>query len=170
MICAKFAKLVRNASSRLQSNVNMNEFHVFVVSLFQPGDCIPDSAGVHDIFCAITKNGLWDCVNYFPLKAIIEEFASEDTQMSEWVKQYEAARSGYMLGTKISEHIGVVAVSVSSESEQLVEEPAKYDARYYRKLSLKVNVVVTKKSMQYVSELLESLTSHPTQQGECCYG
>ena len=97
------------------------------------------------------------------LKQIVEEFACEDVEMSEWVKQYEEARSGYMLCTKISDHIGAVGASDSSDidpEEQLEEKPAKYDARYYRKLSLKVKAEVTEMSMQYVSRLWESLASH----------
>jgi len=162
-IRGKFAGLLKNASSKLQSFVNIGEFQVFVVSLFQPGDCIPDSESVYEIFCAITKNGLWDCVNYFPLKQIIEEFAGEDVQMSECVKQYEEARSGYLLCTKISDHIDVVAASDSSDidsGEQLEEKPAKYDARYYHKLSLKVRAEVTELSMQYITGLWKSLASH----------
>ena len=152
MICGKFATLVKNASSKLQSTIDIDEFRVFVVSLFQPGYCIPDSKSVHEIFCAITKNELWDCVNYFPLKLIIEEFACNDTDMSEWVKQYDEAVSGYMLCTKISDHIGVVAASDSSDTdldEQLEKKPAKYDPCYYRRLSLKVKAKVTEVSMQY---------------------
>jgi len=163
MIIGKYAKLLKNASSRLQSIVSIDEFRVFVISSFPPGDCIPDSASVHEIFCAISKNGLWDCINYFPLKSIIEEFASQDALMSEWVKQYEEARSGYMLCTKISDHIDMVSVSDSSDidsDEQLEEKPAKYDPRYYRKLSLKVKAEVTELSMQYVCELWESLASY----------
>ena len=163
MIRGRFANLLRNASSRLQSIIHIDEFLLFVVSLFQPGDCIPDSQSVYGIFRAITKNGLWDCVNYFPLKQIIKEFACEDMQMTEWLKQYEEARSGYMLCTKISDHIGVVAVLDSSDidsDEQLEEKAAKYDPRYYRRLSLKVKAKVTEMSMQYVSELWEALASH----------
>ena len=166
MICGKFATLVKNASSKLQSIVNVGDFWVFVVNLFQPGDCIPDSRdsrSVHEIFCAVTKNGLWDCVNYFPLKLIIEEFASNDTEMSDWVKKYEEAVSGYMLCTKISDHIDVVALSNSSDTdsdEKLEEKPAKYDQRYYRRLSLKVKAKVTEVSMHYVSKLWESFASH----------
>ena len=163
MIRGKFATLVKKVSRKLQSNINIDDFRVFVVNLFQPGDCIPDSRSVHEIFCAITKNGLWDYVNYIPLKQIIEEFACDDTEMSDWVRQYEVARSGYMLCTKISDYIDVVAVSDSSDvdsDEQLDEKPAKYDPRYYRRLSLKVRAKVTEVSMQYVSELWESLASH----------
>ena len=70
-----------------------------------------------------------------------KEFAGNDTQMSEWVKQYEEARSGYMLNTKISDHINVVAThaSDSMDIEQSEGNPAKYDARYYRRLSVKVD-------------------------------
>ena len=163
MIRCEFAKLVKNASSKLQSIINIDEFRVFVVSLFQPGDCIPDSVSVHEIFRAITKNGLWDFVNYLPLKQIIEEFDCKDSQLSKWVKQYEDARSGYMLGTKISEHIDVVTASDWSDidsDERLEEKAAKYDARYYRKLSVKVKAKVTKMSLEYVSELWRSLASH----------
>jgi len=163
MIRGKFATLVKNACSKLRATINVDDFRVFVTNLFQPGDCIPESKSVHEIFCAITKNGLWDCVNYFPLKLIIKEFACDDAEMSEWVMQYEEARSGYMLITKISEHISVVAVSDSSDTdsdEQLEEKPAKYDPRYYRKLSVKVKAEVTEVSMQYVSELWESFASH----------
>jgi len=162
-IRGKFATLVKNASRKLQSIVNIDDFRVFVINLFQPGDCIPDSGSVHEIFCAIAKNELWDCVNHFPLKLIIEEFACNDTKMSEWVKEYEQARSGYMLMTKISEHIGAVAVSDSDDTDsekQLKGKPAKYDPRYYRSLSLKVEAKVTEVSMQYVDELWESFTSY----------
>ena len=162
-ISYKFTKLLRNISSKLQSVVNTAEFQLFVVGLFHPGDCIPNSASVYDIFCAITKNGLWDCVNYFPLKQIIEEFASEDTEMSEWVKQYEEDRCEYLLGTKVSDHFKVVAASDSSDivsDEQLVEKPAKYDARYYHKLSLKVKTEVSEMSMRHVSGLWESFASY----------
>ena len=162
-IRGNFANLVRKASSRLQSIVNIDEFKLFVISLFQPGDCIPDSVKVCEIFCAITKNGLWDFINYYPLKQIIKEFASKDTQMSEWIKQYEEDISGYMLCTKIVDHIGVVTASGFSDidsAEQLEEKPAKYDKRYYHKLSVKVRAKVTEKSMQYVYELWESLVSN----------
>ena len=40
------------------------------------------------------------------------------------------------------------------------EKPAKYDKRYYRKLSVKVRAKVTEKSMQYVYELWKSLVSN----------
>jgi len=165
LIRGKFAKLLRITSCRLQSIVSIDELQLFVINLFQPGHCIPDSATVtvHEIFRAITKNGLWDCVNHFPLIQIIEEFACEDMQLSESIKQYEEARSGYMLCTKISDYIGMAAVSDSSDidsDEQLEGEAAKYDPRYYRKLSLKVKAEVTEKSMQYVNRLWESLASH----------
>ena len=163
LIKSKYAKLLNNASTKLQSIVNIDEFQVFVIGIFLPGDCIPDSTSVHEIFCAISKNGLWDCINYFPLKMIIEEFASQDVELSEWVKQYEAARSGYMLCTKISDYIDMVSTSDSSLidlDEQVEEKPAKYDPRYYRKLSLKVKAEVTELSMQYICELWESLASY----------
>lgn len=97
-----------------------------------------------------------------PLKVIIKHFACEDREMSEWVKDYEDARSGYLLCTMISDHICVVPASDMSKidsDEQLEENPAKYDSRYYRKLSLKVKAEITKTSMHYVCELWESLHS-----------
>ena len=163
MIQGKFAELVMNASCRLQSIVDIDDFRVFVVTLFAPGHCIPDSASVQEIFLAITKNGLWDCVNHFPLKLIIKEFASGDTQLSEWVRQYEEARSGYILCTKVSDYIDVVGVSDSSDmdsDEKLEEMPAKYDRQYFRKLSVKLNANVTEKSIQYIIELWKSLASY----------
>ena len=151
----KFAKLLLTVSRRLQSVVDRDDFLVFVISLFHPGDCIPDSVSVHDIFCVITKNGLWNYVNYFPLKQIIEEFASEDVQLSESVRQYEEAVSGFLLCTKISEHVDTV-----DSDKQLKEKSSKYDAQYYHRLSLIVKAEVNESSMQYVRELWESLTCH----------
>jgi len=154
MISGEFAKLLRIASSRLQSiPINISECQLYVVGLFQPGDCIPDSKSIHDIFCAITKNGLWDCVNHSPLKQIIKEFACNDEQLSKSISQYEVARSGYMLGTKIAEHIVASDSSDIDSDEQLEETPAKYDARYYLKLQMKVKADVTEMAMQYVSDL-----------------
>ena len=67
----------------------------------------------------------------------------------------------YLLCTKISDCIDMVATSNSSDidsDEQL--EPAKYDSRYYCRLLLKVKVEVTAMSLQYITELCESLASY----------
>jgi len=160
IIYDKFTKLLQNARRRLRSSVNVKEFYLFVVGLFPPGDCIPDSVGFYKTFRAISKNGLWDYINYFSLKCIVKEFAGNDTQMSEWVKQYEEALSGYMLNTRISDHISVVAASDIDPDRRLKCNPAKYDARYYRRLSVKVDAKVNEKPMQYINELWESLAFH----------
>ena len=162
-IHAKFAELLMDASSRLQSIIKRNKFgafRLFVIGLFPPGDCIPDSKNVDEIFTAITMNGLWDFLNYMPLKKLIEVFACKDKKMLKWVKQYEEARSGYMLCTKISDYLGGSDWSGTNLNEQLVENPAKYDPRDYRNLSLKVKAEVTKRSIDYVSQLWESLATH----------
>ena len=138
----KFTTLLQNARRRLQSSVNIKDFYLFVIGLFPPGDCIPDSVGFYETFSAISKNGLWDYINYFSLKCIVKEFVGNDPQMSEWVKQYEEALSGYMLNTRISDHITVVAASDFNGIDldrRLECNPAKYDARYYRRLSVKVD-------------------------------
>ena len=159
-ICGKFTELLQNARRKLKPSVNVKEFHLLVFDLFPPGDWIPDSVGLDETFAAITKNGLWDCINYFSLKCIVKEFAANDTQMSEWVKQYEVVLSGYMRDTKISDHIDVVATSDIDLDQQLEGNLAKYDARYYRRLSVKVDAKVNEKSMQYINELWESLAFH----------
>lgn len=161
-ICDKFTKLQQNVRTKLQSCVNVKQFYLFVTGLFPPGDYIPDSVGFDETFSAISKNGLWDYINYSSLKCIVEEFAGNDTQMPEWVKQYEEALSGYMLNTKISDHINAVAThaSDSMDIEQSEGNLAKYDAQYYHPFSVKVDAKVNEKPMQYINKLWESLAVH----------
>ena len=157
-IKGKFAGLLTDACERLQKRkINMDGFRLFLVSLFSPGDCIPESSDLPQIFEVITRNGLWDYSHYSPLEQIVEKFAADDEDMKTRIKSYKNDLTGFKASTKILKFIPLVE-SESSFDDSDTEEPkqAKYDRRYYRKLSMKLRERITDHTLVYIESLWES--------------
>lgn len=166
-ISAKYATLLANVYSRLQQKgVDVREFLLFVVTRFPPGDCIPHSGDLAEIFEAITRNRLWDFLNYQPLENIVQHFGGNDEKMKEWVKEYKADLAGFKACTKILNYLSVVESDSSfDESDSDSDQPnlpkvARYDVRYYRKLSLKLKVKVTDQSLSYIDDIWTSVSEY----------
>ena len=108
-ITANFATFQKKVCSKLLKNgVNPEELRLFVINQFPPGDCIPPSpASVFDIFEAITRHGLWDCLHYSPLVQIIHAFADNDPEMEGWVQSYEKDLKAYCIVTTVEDYIDV---------------------------------------------------------------
>jgi len=157
-IKGKFAGLLTDVCEKLQKrDVNVDGFRLFVISLFSPGDCIPKSSDLPQIFEVITRNGLWNYSHYSPLEQIVEKFAADDEDMKTLIKSYKNDLAGFKASTKILKYIEVVE-SESSLDDSDSEEPkqAKYDRRYYRKLSIKLHERITDRSLMYIESLWES--------------
>ena len=164
-ITAKYAALLANVYSRLQQKgIDVRKFRLFVVARFPPGDCIPHTADLAEIFEAITRNRLWDFLNYQPLEDIVQHFGADDEQLKDWVKEYKADLVGFKACTKIVHYLAVVESDSSfdeSESEQpTLPKPARYHHEYYRKLSLKLKVKVTDQSLSYIDDVWRSVSEY----------
>ena len=164
-ITAKYATLLTNIYNRLQQKeTNVREFRLFVIARFPPGDCIPQSGDLGELFEAITRNGLWDFWNYQPLEDIVHQFGADDKQMEDWVNKYKADLAGFKACTKIVDYLAVVE-SDSSFDESDQDQPtqpkqAKYDRKYYHKLSLRLKVKVTDQSLSYIDDIWRSVSEY----------
>ena len=155
-IDAKFATLLKNICSKLAGRkINMKELRVFLRT-FYPRECIPQSADIHDIFEALSCNKLWDSWNYLPLKKIVEGFAADDKELASLIDTYKQDLKSYKATTKLIDRISV-AESDSTVDESEEEEPARYDKKYYRTLSLKLKTKFTDQTMEYIDDLWDEI-------------
>ena len=165
IITTKYATLLTNVYNRLQQKqTNVREFRLFVIARFPPGDCIPQSGDLGELFEAITRNGLWDFWNYQPLEDIVHQFGADDKQMEDWVNKYKADLAGFKACTKIVHYMAVVE-SDSSFDESDQDQPtqpkqAKYDRKYYHKLSVRLKVKVTDQSLSYIDDIWRSVSEY----------
>ena len=168
-ITAKYATLLTNVYNRLhnklqEKTLDIQEFRLFVIARFPPGDCIPQSENLGNVFEAITRNGLWDFWNYQLLEDIVHQFGGDDKQMEDWMNKYKADLVGFKICTKIIHYLRVVE-SDSSFDESDQDQPtqqklAKYDRKYFRKLSLRLKVKVTDQSLSYIDDIWRSVSEY----------
>ena len=154
-IKGKFASLLTNICNKMlkNGNVNVEQFRLFVIALFPPGDCIPHSlTSLTDIFEAITRHGLWDFFHYSPLAKIVKEFGTNDPDMKKWVQDYKNDLKSYNSMTKITDCIELVLANPTQPS------PAKYDPSYNCPVEWKTNFV--DHALQYLAEVWEMFSSH----------
>ena len=164
-ISAKYATLLANVYSTLQQKgIDVREFLLFVVARFPPGDCIPHSGDLAEIFEAITRNRLWDFLNYQPLEDIVQHFVANDEKMNDSMKEYKAHLVGFKACMKIVNYLSEVESDSSFDESDLEQptlpKPARYDRRYYRKLSLKLKVKVTDQSLSYIDDIWRSVSEY----------
>ena len=164
-ITAKYAALLTNVYNRLQrKEIDVQEFRLFVIARFPPGDFIPQSSDLGELFEAITRNGLWDFLNYKPLEDIVQQFGADDEQLKDWVKEYKAHLVGFKACTKLVDYLAVVESDSSfdeSDSDQPTQPKlARQDPQYFRKLSLKLKVKVTDQSLSYVDDIWRSVSEY----------
>ena len=121
--------------------------------------CIPETSDIHEIFEALSSNKLWDSWNYLPLKKIVEGFAADDKELESWIGTYKQDLKSYKATTKLIDRISVAesdsTVDESEEEEQ--DKPARYDKRFYRKLSLKLKTKFTDQTMEYIEDLWDEI-------------
>ena len=148
----KFAVLLMKVCQKLKEKpINFEDFQTFLISCFPPGECIPRSSNINEIFEAITRHQLWNYWNYYPLEGIVQEFAPDDPEITSRIETYRQDLESYKVVTKLIHHIPTV--SESPLDEEQLEPPAKYDKRYYQTLSIKLKTEFTDHSLKYIDEL-----------------
>ena len=158
-IDAKFATLLKNICTKLAGReINMKELRVFLKT-FSPGECIPETSDIHEIFEALSSNKLWDSWNYLPLKKIVEGFAADDKELESWIEAYEQDLKSYKATTRLIDRISVAESdsTVDESEEEEHDKPARYDKRFYRTLSFKLKTKFTDQTMEYIDKLWEEI-------------
>lgn len=162
-INSKFGDLLEQSCKKLrEKQINMKDFCRFLEGLFPPGDWIPESSSIDidEIFQAINRNKLWDHLNYSPLQAIVRKFMGNDQDMNAQFQTYKKDLASFKATTKLVHYIDAIdsdhrGDDLSSEEDQLERPPAKYDRRYYRKLSVKLEARFTTHTLEYLDDLWE---------------
>jgi len=128
-INAKWAKLMTNVCKRmLEIGVDVEEFRLFAVAFFRPGDCIPQSpTNFADVFDAITRHGLWDYLHYTPLMLIAQNFGANDAKMEALIQNYQKDLTAYLMVAKIEDYIDS---DLDTCTDQSLVESARCDPRY----------------------------------------
>ena len=155
-----FAALVKRVSLKLSTmDIDMHGFRLYVSTLFPPGDFVFKNDTIMEIFSAITHNRLWDHFYYSPVEQICKEFGWEDLEVRGWINRYKAELAGFKATTKIIDYIKECndedEIADSEQSIHLYK--ARYDKKYCRKLTVKLKVPVTEKSLDYIDEFWRSI-------------
>ena len=170
MMMGRFAQLQVLVCSRIQQQlqanaISLDELVLYVKTLFSPGDCIPHSINVADIFIAITRNHLWDFLHYHRLAKIATMFVSGDVEVKSRLRQYAEDLTGYKVATKMVDYINIVNEPTNIGEPEEIEEPslspppARKDNSYLRNLTIKLKITITKQSLSYIDELWDSLSA-----------
>lgn len=154
-----FAKLLKAVAENLKSKeLDLEVFRFFVVALFPPGRCIPQSSKVVEIFEAVTANELWSYWHYTPVEKIVAEYAPNDDEMKSLLDKYKKELSGYKAMTKIADVIKLYKIDEFADPSRRLT--VAHDPAYLQRLSLKLKTRVTDKSLEYVDELWVSLAEY----------
>lgn len=152
--------LTRVCNRLKQKQINVGELRLFTILCF-PGDWIPHSTDIEDIFEAITRNQFWDYWNYSLLEEIVQQFGAGDAEMLSWVNDYKHDLAGFKACTKIIDYMPVLesdsSFDDSDADEPTTATPAKYDRRYRRQLSIKLKVNLAEHSLLYIDRLWNSI-------------
>ena len=112
----------------------------FVKKLLKP------SVNISEMFEMLTVEGVWDFMNYYLLESIIDEYGDDRTK--EMMEQYKQDLTGYLLVTKIKDHLDAVDL----------EHPTIPQEELFSLLTTKVKGVnINDQSLNYVKDLWESL-------------
>ena len=148
---AKFAMLLMNTCRTLKEKpIDVEDFQMFLTGYF-PSECIPKSSTIHEIFEVITRHKLWDYWNYRPLDEIVQGFAADDPDVKSWIGSYKRDLKSYKVTTKLIDHIAASSADYIPPSEE--EQPARYDQRYYERLSIKLKIQFTHHTLNYIDDL-----------------
>ena len=160
-IHSKFGVLLKDSCKKLrEKQIDTKDFCRFLEGLFPPGDWIPESSSIDEIFKEISRNKLWDYWNYSPLQEIVQEFMGDDQEMEAKIETYKEHLASYKATTKLVDYIDSVDskpngidTPVEDPEEEPEQQPAKYDRQYYRKLSIKLHTSFTNHTLKYLDDL-----------------
>ena len=130
--------------------IDIQDFLLFVIALFPPGDCIPPSpTDLSKVFEAITRHGLWDYFHYSPLVRIVEKFGANDPEMKAWIKKYKKDLKAYTIVASIEDYIESDLDTCTDQSQ----DRAKHDLRYNCQVEWKTDFV--DHSLQHLTNVWE---------------
>ena len=136
--------------------ITSNRFRLFLGSLYScegkmngnqfVRKLLKPSANISEMFEMLTVEGVWDFMNYYLLESIIEEYGDDRTK--EMMEQYKRDLTGYMLVTKIKDHLDAVDLEHSTIPQE----------ELFSLLTTKTDGVnITNHALKYVKDLWESL-------------
>jgi len=164
-IKGKFASLLALADSRLQQkSISMGNLRVFLAALYSPDDDSNDARAVDasnflnevlgtaqdvgEILMEMSKRGLVNYKNYRTLRSIVVHYAEDDQELMEKVNQYGEDLAGFALVTRMQDYLDVELQDCDlSGHDKLLD-----------KLKIKVRENITERTLQYVSDLWDSLS------------
>lgn len=158
----KFSSVVVLARTVLQDkNISVPDLRLVIIASYIPNEenndtreinpsrfiheVLGNAQSIGDAFEALMGQNLLGYKNYHVLRPIVDNYAGE---ISAKLDEYEDDLSGYVVVTKLQDYL-------DAELEQ--GEQAKPDPKLLDELSLKIKVNVTEKTMEYISELWNSL-------------
>ena len=162
LIKLKFTSLLVQASTVLQGkNISVPDLRLVLTASYIPNEenndtreinpnrfireVLGNAQSIGEAFEALMGQNLLGYKNYHVLRPIIDSYAGE---ISAKLNEYEDHLSGYVVVTNLQHYL-------DAELEQ--GEQAKPDPKLLDELSLKIQVNVTEKTMEYINELWESL-------------
>ena len=90
MIKGKFSILVTKSHKKLQNKEIVDDVQTFLVTMYSSADSedgsdtvtivVEPARSLDEIFCALSKNRLWNYINYYLLLSIIKESADDDKE------------------------------------------------------------------------------------------
>jgi len=154
VIRGKWGDLVAHTDEVLQDKldnkeITSNQFRLFMSNLYScDGKLLKlkPSARTSEVFETLTLERAWDFLNYYLLESIIEEYG--DGRTREMLKQYKRDLTGYMLVTKMKDHLVVPPTcwALCIPQEELLSS-----------LNTELKWVnITSHSLEYVRDLWES--------------
>ena len=163
-IKGKFASLLALADSKLHGkSISIRNLRVFLAALYSPDDDSNDARAIDasgfldevlgtaqdlgDIFVGMSKRGLVNYKNYHALRSIVAHYAEDDQELMEKVNKYGEELAGFALVTKMQDYLDAdLQTCEQSEPDKLLDD-----------LTIKVGGNVTECTLQYVSDLWDSL-------------
>ena len=162
-IKGSFATLVRKVTAKLEKrDLSIDEFRLYMFTLFPPGDVIADSATVTDIFGILSRHRLWDYSYCTPIEEIANEFGGDDYELRGWIDDYKSELAGFKATTRIVDYIKMCSdeEEIADSKQSLQQDMARYDRRYCRKLTIKLKSHVTEKCLDYIDQFWRSIADH----------
>ena len=107
MIKGKFSILVTKRHKKLQNKEIVDDVRMFLVTMYSSPDSedgsdtvtivVEPARSLDEIFCALSKNRLWNYINYYLLQSIIKESADDDKELNCMMEQYQEDLTGQIL-------------------------------------------------------------------------
>ena len=166
----RFSQLQVLVCSRIQQQLQANaissdELVLYVKTLFSPGDCIPHTANVAELFIAITRNRFWNFMHCDKLAKVAGIFLGGDGEVKSQLMQYTQNLAKYKATTKMVDYVSIASEPTDIGEPEEIEElasslrPACKDHRYFCDITVKIRVTVTTQSLSYIDELWGSLST-----------